>query len=139
MARILLIDDEAEVMGGTLRGLKRAGHSVDTATNGAEALRKLRKGKDGYEVYILDFRLPRGKPDGQEDAVPKMEPEDVGEHILEAITKTCEEAAVIAFTGTRSDLEGITKPKNCALLRKPVLIGELLNAIEQLMSGGGMQ
>ena len=38
--RILLVDDEADLLDAVARGLRREGYAVDTAMDGAEALAK---------------------------------------------------------------------------------------------------
>ena len=38
--RILVVDDEPELVAALARGLKREGYAVDTATSGEEALAK---------------------------------------------------------------------------------------------------
>jgi len=56
MARILVVDDEAAVLEIMRRSLERAGHTVTTATNGAEALRLYRA--DPPDLVVTDLYMP---------------------------------------------------------------------------------
>ncbi len=53
---ILVIDDEADLVELVLYNLKKEGFSVDSASDGETALKKVRKGK--YDLLILDLLLP---------------------------------------------------------------------------------
>jgi DNA-binding response OmpR family regulator len=54
--RILIIEDEPRILGFLARGLEAEGFSVDTATNGADALRSARR--NAFDVVLLDLLLP---------------------------------------------------------------------------------
>lgn len=54
--RILLVDDEAEILRLLSRRLTRRGHQVSAATNGEEALARLQE--VAFEVAILDYMMP---------------------------------------------------------------------------------
>lgn len=55
-ARILLVDDEAEIVRLLTRRLTRLGHQVTATSGGVQALAVLRRG--AFELAILDFMLP---------------------------------------------------------------------------------
>ncbi len=55
-ARILLIEDEEHILRTLEDVLGSAGHTVETATNGLEALDLFRSGS--YEVVITDLSIP---------------------------------------------------------------------------------
>ncbi|MDQ6799832.1 MAG: response regulator, partial [Acidobacteriota bacterium] len=54
--RILVVDDDDAIRTLLLTILRRRGMVVDTAKNGAEALRKL--GQCAYAVMLLDLMMP---------------------------------------------------------------------------------
>jgi phosphate regulon transcriptional regulator PhoB len=56
LMRILVIDDEADLVDLILYNLKKEGFSVDSASDGEAALKKIRKGT--YDLLILDLMLP---------------------------------------------------------------------------------
>jgi PAS domain S-box-containing protein len=56
--RILLVDDEPEVMETTSKTLERLGYRVTTATNGAKAWDLFRKDQNGFDIVITDQVMP---------------------------------------------------------------------------------
>lgn len=54
--RVLLVDDEKDIVRTFTLFLERFGYSVDSASSGGEALAKL--GENAYQVVIFDYRLP---------------------------------------------------------------------------------
>lgn len=57
MSKILIADDELEVLELCARKVKEAGYEVVTAEDGQEALDKIYK--DSPDVIILDIRMPK--------------------------------------------------------------------------------
>lgn len=55
-ARILVVDDQPEMLHVFALKLQRAGFDVETAEDGEEALGKILKGK--YDVIVLDLIMP---------------------------------------------------------------------------------
>ena len=55
-ARILLVDDEEEILRLLTRRLTRRGYNVSTATDGNRALALLHEG--AFDVAVLDFMMP---------------------------------------------------------------------------------
>jgi len=56
MTRILVVDDEDIVLQSCRRALAAADRTVDTASSGAEALKRIDEGN--YEVVLLDIMMP---------------------------------------------------------------------------------
>ncbi|MFQ5776580.1 MAG: sigma-54-dependent transcriptional regulator [Terriglobia bacterium] len=54
--RILVADDEKEILVSCRKILARAGYEVATAANGAEALELLKA--DRYDLFLVDLRMP---------------------------------------------------------------------------------
>ena len=54
--RLLVIEDEPDLLNGLARALRRAGYSVDTAPDGEEGLFKARE--IDYDAIVLDVMLP---------------------------------------------------------------------------------
>ena len=52
--RILVVDDEPDLVAALARGLKREGYAVDTATSGEEALAKA--SWNPYDLVCLDLK-----------------------------------------------------------------------------------
>ncbi len=55
--RVLVADDDKDFLGVTRAILESAGFKVDTAENGAEALKEIKRRK--YDLLILDIIMPK--------------------------------------------------------------------------------
>lgn len=55
--RLLVIEDEPELLQGLLRSLQEEGYAVDTASDGSEGLHKA--SSVDYDAILLDVMLPR--------------------------------------------------------------------------------
>jgi two-component system OmpR family response regulator len=55
--RLLLVEDESRVASFIARGLEDAGYFTDVASNGAQAIGRLRGGQ-GFDLILLDVGLP---------------------------------------------------------------------------------
>jgi two-component system, OmpR family, response regulator len=55
--RLLLIEDEPDLLAGLSRALRKQGYSVDTAADGEEGLYKATE--TDYDAIVLDVMLPR--------------------------------------------------------------------------------
>ncbi len=58
MSRILVVEDETHLAQGLRFNLEAEGHSVEVTDNGEDALRRLLKEKEGFDVLVLDVMLP---------------------------------------------------------------------------------
>jgi EAL domain-containing protein (putative c-di-GMP-specific phosphodiesterase class I) len=56
-ARVLLVDDEPELLQAASRILRRAGYDVETCANGADALERMLKSNP--DVIVSDINMPR--------------------------------------------------------------------------------
>jgi two-component system OmpR family response regulator len=55
--RLLVVEDEPDLLAGLVRALRKQGYSVDSAADGEEALYKARE--TNYDAIVLDVMLPR--------------------------------------------------------------------------------
>lgn len=55
--RLLLVEDEPDLLSGLARALRRQGYAVDTAQDGEEGLTKALEAD--YDALVLDLMLPR--------------------------------------------------------------------------------
>ena len=55
--RLLIVEDEPDLLSGLVRALRKEGYSVDTAADGEEGLHKA-EGVD-YDAVVLDVMLPK--------------------------------------------------------------------------------
>jgi CheY-like chemotaxis protein len=121
MAEVLLIDDMAGVRRAIDAMLKRLGHSVTSATNGAEGLELLKQRR--YDLVICDILMPQ--IDGSEvilqlNAMPNRPP-------------------VIAISGGGAGISATDALHNArfqadAFLEKPFDKDQFTGAVEKLLA-----
>jgi two-component system cell cycle response regulator CpdR len=58
MARLLVVEDDNSVRELAARALERAGHSVETASDGEEGLSRIVEAEGGYDLVVSDIRMP---------------------------------------------------------------------------------
>src|SRR5438874_13364412 len=107
--RILVTEDEPRILSFLARGLEAEGFAVDSAADGAEALRRV--GGAHYDLVVLDLLLPRVH----------------GLAVLSELRRTQPELPVVILSA-RADLA--TKLRGFALgandyVPKPVALDEL--------------
>jgi DNA-binding NtrC family response regulator len=122
-ARILIVDDEDIVVRSTTRILEGSGHSLQTASDGAEALKKI--DESPFDLVILDIMMP--KMDGME--------------VLRRVKEAHPDIEVIMFTG----LAQIETAVNCMklgafdYLAKPFEPEELRLAVSRALEHRSMR
>lgn len=124
MAKILLIDDETQVLNMLTTMLKRKGHEVWPAANGAEGLRIFTKTKP--DLVITDLFM-----DTQDGLGTIME-----------IKRSEIDVPIIAISGggwtTSMDYLKVAEKMGVnRTFTKPISNKELLEAIDELTSGSG--
>jgi len=55
--RLLLIEDETQLLNAYVKGLKQDGYAIDTASNGEDAVELC--GINTYDLIVLDLNLPK--------------------------------------------------------------------------------
>ena len=118
MAHILLAEDDEQLRSFLVRGLKRAGHSVDDVADGTKALVQARKA--GYDLLLADIVMPG--LDGIELA-RRVAEEQPGIKIM-FITG-------FAAVAMQDDVFGANRPK---VVAKPFHLRHLIEEIEHLMT-----
>lgn len=110
-AKVLVVDDEKEFLDSISERMENRGYSVDTATSGPEALKKL--DTESFDAIVLDFMMP--EMDGLET--------------LQRIRENHPELQVILLTGHATLDKGVEAIKLGAMdfLEKPAKL-ELLTA-----------
>ncbi len=108
MAKILLVEDDADITFAVVMGLERVGHQVCTV--GTEAGAKEQYKKEKPELILLDYNLP----DGSGDSVCRWIKEQGSAPII-FLTVRDEEADVVHGLELGAD-DYITKPFSLAIL-----------------------
>lgn len=115
--RILLAEDEENTRRATIRSLQLAGYSVEGASNGSEAIKKLNE--SDFDLLLLDIRMP--DMDGIE--------------VMKRLEKTGRSIPIIILTAFATLESAINAVKAGAIdyLVKPQHIQEILAAIEKAL------
>ncbi|MBK7348552.1 MAG: PAS domain S-box protein [Gemmatimonadetes bacterium] len=111
-ARLLLVDDEADVLRLMRTFLERAGYEVTTAANGEEALARFRELRERLGLVVLDLTMPGMGGDETLAAMAALAPE-----VPVMLTSGFSEEEVSRRCGTMP---------NAAFLPKPYLPAELV-------------
>ena len=117
-SKILLVDDEEDILEFLSYNLKKEGFRIDTANNGISALKKLEKSKP--DLIILDVMMP--EMDGIEVCEKIREKEKFEDVLILFLTARSEEYSELAGFSAGAD-DYITKPI------KPKLLVSRVNAI----------
>jgi len=122
-ARILLVDDEEDVLLTMRTLLKRAGYSVSVATNGLDALEAMRK--TPYPLVITDLRMPQMG----------------GEELLAKIVEEFPDSEVMVLTGYGTVESAVEAMKKGAAdyLTKPCDPDEMLVRVERILKAKRME
>lgn len=117
MNKILVIDDEQDIVEALSRGLNRRGYRVTTARSGEEGIENVKKGK--FEVVLIDFKLPGIN----------------GAQTLEQIKKIDPEIEAVVITGYGSIESAIQSMKSGAYdyAEKPINIDKIAFLIEKAL------
>lgn len=113
---ILVVDDDDGVRSLVRAVLRRHGHSVDTARDGAEALQKIRE--DGYSLVLLDLMMP--KIDGLE-VMRMIEDEGIVSDALIVVMTAADDSLIAQLDRRR--VHGV--------IRKPFDIEELAEIVTE--------
>jgi len=117
MAKVLVVDDEAAIRESVCDILQAAGHETEAASDGDEALRRLRRAPD-IDLMVLDLFMPHD-----------------GMGVLDALTNGPVVIVLSAFE-YRSLVEMKERfgTRICAFLTKPVPPRDLLRTVEDCLS-----
>ncbi len=122
MERILVVDDEKNILLVISKSLEIAGYDVIKAKDGLEAVEKA--GEEDPDLILLDLRLP------------KMNGFLVLEAIKDDEQTTDIPVIVISARSTEEDFERVFSLGACDYLVKPIDQKTLLNAVEKYLEGG---
>ena len=113
MKRVLVVDDEQQILGAINETLRRQGYDVTTAGSGIEALSMLRS--DFFQAVITDVKMP----------------EVDGMGVLRAVKKSRPETPVIMLTGHGTVNNAVAALKEGAFdyLMKPLSAPQLIETL----------
>lgn len=114
--RVLVVDDDAQVLQATFRMLDRRGHRVTRMADPELALQAFLADPQAYEVVVTDYTMPRMN----------------GLELVKAIRAVRPGVPAIMCTGRLDpDVERSAKELNLPVLAKPVSFSELARMVEE--------
>lgn len=121
MAKVLIIDDDFEIVSILTEILKREGHDVESAPEPVEGMQKSRKVKP--DLIILDYHMPG----------------NTGAHLFESLRRNAATAAtpILFMSGEASPeqiLAEVTDNENSRFLPKPVPLDDFRKAIREMLA-----
>ena len=126
---ILVVDDEDNLRDVLVEVLKRDGHEVDSAVDGAEGLRRVEERR--YDLVVTDLRMPGLEGPALYRALRARYPEQPPRVIfMSANTGIDEYASFLAETGEPA----LEKPFNLADMRQVVM--QVLSQVRSRAGGG---
>mgnify|MGYP006291672951 FL=1 len=119
--RILLVDDEAFIVDFGRQCLERLGYRVDGCTSSAEALERIRRAPQHYDLVITDMTMPQM----------------TGDQLASEILRLRPDLPVILCTGYSSRLDGRQAETMgiSALLMKPINLEDLATNVRRVLDG----
>jgi len=121
MTRVLVADDEAELLELLQFSLNAAGFEVVTVNDGLKALEASRKSK--FDVIILDVMMPR------------MD----GYHVAQEVSQDPKAPPILLLTSRdfTQDQSAVKGSGATAFISKPFEIPELIEAVKRLAADAG--
>ena len=125
MARILLVDDEAEIVLIVKKFLSKFNYDVLTATSGSAALELIAR-EPKFDLVVLDVKMPGMN----------------GIEVLATLRASGNTVPVLVLSGsigTQKDLEALRQlgQKEEEIIFKPVDLYELAKRVQDVVSPGG--
>jgi CheY-like chemotaxis protein len=122
-ARVLVADDEPQLLRLLVRVLERAGYGVVAAADGREALAALAPGSAPVDAVVLDAALAPGG----------------ARAVLERAGAPRPEPGLVLMSGDQIDaaLQATLRQRGGRFLRKPFLPAALLAAVDEILAGRG--
>ena len=122
MARVLIIDDDFEIVSILTEILKLEGHEIDSAPEPVEGMQKSRKIK--ADLIILDYHMPG----------------NTGAHLFESLRRNnATKTTPILFMSGEADPEHIMNEVSdfagARFLPKPVKLEEFRRTVREMLAG----
>jgi DNA-binding response OmpR family regulator len=122
VAKVLIIDDDFEIVSILTEILKREGHDIESAPEPVEGMQKSRKVKP--DLIILDYHMPG----------------NTGAHLFESLRRNSatKDTPILFMSGEASPehiLSELTDNDNSRFLPKPVPLDEFRKTIREMLAG----
>ena len=117
--KLLIIDDNKEILDALCEFLSKKNYSISSANNGLEGLKYLEKAQQGFDVVITDLIMP-----------------DIsGVALISIIQNKYPDTPVIAITGWGEHPEALaTEAEADLVMEKPFELSDLEKSLKKLLS-----
>ena len=122
-ARILVIDDEPSIVQALAQLLRRAGYTVETASQGRQALAQLQRQR--YDVIVTDLRMPVLDGRAFYTCLQQQDP------------ALCQRVIFLTGESSAADTQAFLAQCGRPWLPKPCTIAVLLRTIQQVLRSAG--
>ena len=117
--KLLLIDDNEEILVVLSNFLRKKNYNVATASNGLEGMKLFESENEDFDLIITDLVMPN----------------ITGIGVISIVKQRCPEMPIIAITGWGEHPEALaTESQADSVLKKPFKLSELDNLISNLLS-----
>lgn len=120
MARILIAEDDASMLGFLKLALEKAGHTVREKSNGVDALECLKEDEQGFDLLLTDIVMP-----GMDGIELSQEASKVKPDIKVMF--------ITGFSAVAVGREEIDEDK-AKILSKPFHLNDLVEQVETLLA-----
>jgi DNA-binding NtrC family response regulator len=118
-ARLLIVEDNEEVLRSLKKYFEKKQYQVVTASNGLDGLKAFESERDGFDLIITDLVMPNIS----------------GVAIISMVKKKSPDIPVIAITGWGEHPESLaTEAKADLVLEKPIELDKLNSFIDDLLA-----
>ena len=135
MAKVLVVDDEKNIVELAKLYLTKEGYDVISAADGAEALQKVKAQRPA--LVVLDIMLPRGNHEGPPAVGEDINTGEMGLEVLRQLREEMnDETLVIVLTAVMDD-DIRAKILDYGVERyftKPMSLTEFMDAVEKALS-----
>lgn len=118
-ARILIVEDEAAIRALMRSTLTSAGHEVEVASDGEDALAKMAGSGAELDLLVCDVRMPRMS----------------GPDLVRTLRAKQSELKVLFISGYPADERDVLEGDGAAFLAKPFRAKQLVKAVESQLAG----
>ena len=122
--RVFIVDDDSSVRRILVRNFERAGFEVTTASDGEDALAKIRRDDQAYDVLITDLHMPR------------MDGRRLCESLAEDRESMPEFIFVVTSRAHEDERSWVERYENIRLVEKPVGPRHLLRLVRRRLMAG---
>lgn len=125
MSKILLLEDDSDLVDGLVYSLEKNGFEVEAVRTAREAMSRLRHGQHPFDLLLLDVTLPDG----------------TGFEVCDAVRAAHDGTPVIFLTAADEEtsiIRGLDKGGD-DYITKPFRLGELCSRIRALLRRSAMQ